>query len=293
MRDLPRFAEAYNGALADYRRAHGIRNRAQPVSNLAIRDGWLQTPFWAWTSENPKRRSVFVRSGARGFQISDLKSFERALPLDGAQGNSAEEAVEILGVWEQEGLKLRSRALMTTMFARLAVADLFIHGIGGAKYDEATDAICERFFGAAPPRFATISGTLRLPIARTGMEAGGIARLQMKLRDLKYHPERFVAPAGGVPREDGYAALVAEKQRWVETVKTPLNAAERHRAIVQANEALQPCVAAERMSAERELSNAGERRRADRILNSREYAFCLFTTERLQEFLLDFPRGMR
>jgi hypothetical protein len=293
MQELPRFIEAYNGALADYRRAHGIRNRAHPVSNLAIRDGWLQTPFWAWTEASPNRRSVYVRSSGTGFEISDLKSFDKKLPLGEPSSASAEDAVELIGQWEREGLKLRSRALVTTMFARLAIADLFIHGIGGAKYDEATDDICARFFGQAPPPFATISGTLRLPAARTGLEAGGLVRLEQRRRELTYHPERFLPVEGTAASMDGYAPLVAEKHRWVATVKTPLNAAERHRAIVHANAALQPFVASERARVEQLLTETAERRRADRILNSREYAFCLFPREMLREFLLDFPCGMR
>jgi hypothetical protein len=293
MRELPRFMEAYNGALADYRRQHGIRNRAHPVSSLAVRDGWLQTPFWAWTSENPKRRSVYLRPHGQRFEISDLKSFERELPLSHGNSALADDAVAVLAQWEQEGLKLRSRALVTTMFTRLAVADLFIHGIGGAKYDEATDAICERFFGAAPPPFATITGTLRLPAARAALEVGGVARLQQRLRELTYHPEQNLPQGGDVSQDGEYALLAAAKRRWVETDKTPQNAAERHRAIVQANAALQPFVAAERASLERQLADAAERRRADRVLNSREYAFCLFPTEMLRQFLLDFPRGMR
>ena len=36
---------------------------------------------------------------------------------------------------------LRPRALTLTLFARLCVADFFIHGIGGGKYDEVTDRI--------------------------------------------------------------------------------------------------------------------------------------------------------
>ena len=39
---------------------------------------------------------------------------------------------------QTRGIKLRSRALTTTMFVRLFLADAFLHGIGGAKYDEVT-----------------------------------------------------------------------------------------------------------------------------------------------------------
>ena len=48
---------------------------------------------------------------------------------------------------EAHGFKIRTRALTTTMFARLFLADLFIHGIGGGIYDELTDRIIERYYG--------------------------------------------------------------------------------------------------------------------------------------------------
>ena len=49
------------------------------------------------------------------------------------------------------GVRLRTRALTTTMFARYLLGDLFIHGIGGAKYDELGDEIARGFFGIEPP----------------------------------------------------------------------------------------------------------------------------------------------
>lgn len=287
LRELPRFVDAYNGALAEYRRTHHIRNRAHPVSNLATPSPWLQAPFWVWTSDNPRRRSVYARREGNTLVVSDRRSFERSLPI--SESGDPNDAVAELARWETEGLKLRSRALVTTMFARLALADLFIHGIGGAKYDEATDATCRRFFSTPPPRFATISGTLRLPIARTGLEAGGARNLQQRLRDLQYHPEQFVQLDGAANATTGAARLVAEKRAWVQTPKTPNNAGKRHHAITAANTELQPFVVAQRAAVERQLAESRERSRADRVLNSREYSFCLFPPKILEQFLLDFP----
>ena len=58
--------------------------------------------------------------------------------------------------------KVRTRALTTTLFARLFLGDLFIHGIGGAKYDELGDEVARGFLGAPPPPFLTLSLTLWL-----------------------------------------------------------------------------------------------------------------------------------
>jgi hypothetical protein len=137
--DLPRFVHAYNGALNEYRRQHRIRNHAHPVSNLATSGSWLQAPFWVWSAADPKRRAVYVRRVASQLVITDRREFERQLPVPRDDG--ADAMVAAFEQCEADGIKLRSRALVTTMFTRIALADLFIHGIGGAKYDEATDSI--------------------------------------------------------------------------------------------------------------------------------------------------------
>ena len=53
------------------------------------------------------------------------------------------------------------------MYARLVLSDLFLHGIGGAKYDQLTDLIIARFFGLQPPGFVTLSATVLLFEDRT------------------------------------------------------------------------------------------------------------------------------
>ena len=67
------------------------------------------------------------------------------------------------------------RGPMTTMYLRFYLSDLFIHGIGGAKYDELTDEIIRRFFGIEPPRYLTATATIRLPIDRPKRHGGGRA----------------------------------------------------------------------------------------------------------------------
>ena len=49
------------------------------------------------------------------------------------------------------------------MYLRMMVADLFVHGIGGGKYDQVTDCIIEEFFGLKPPPLAVATATMKLP----------------------------------------------------------------------------------------------------------------------------------
>jgi hypothetical protein len=283
---LPRFWSTHNDALAAYRRTHRLRNRAHPVPDLMEVDGWLEAPFWIWSSEDPKRRPLFAKQDGDDLVISDRHARTVRLVLSGDRDASV--AVEQLLNLAESGVKIRTRALTTTLFARLALADLFLHGIGGAKYDQVTDQIVREFFGFQPPEFATVSATLRLPVARDRVDVPRVATCQQQLRELRYHPERFVERVGP---GDGVSAneLIALKQRWVRTPKTPQNARERHLAIVAANTALQPLLADVRRQIKSRCTELEHHKRAEAILQSREYSFCLFPREHFERLLHESP----
>ena len=281
-----RFRDAYNDALGEYRRVHRLRSRAQPLPDLTSAEGFQETPFWIWTVADPQRRALFAKRQPRAIELTDKAGFERLLPL--APEDEVSRAIEALAEWESQGIKIRTRALITTMFARLVLADLFIHGIGGAKYDQVTDGICQRFFGVQPPDHLTLSGTLKLPIARTALP-GSRQYLQQEIRRLEFHPETEVGRLTlGASEQAAVNELVARKLTWVRTPKTQTNASQRHQQIVEANEALQGWLVARRLELDSTLAETTQYLRASQLLESREYPFCLFPQEHLRKFLLDF-----
>jgi hypothetical protein len=273
------FRDAHNRALADYREAHKLKNHAQPMPNLADKGGWTETPFWLWNSQNPQRRGVYVKRTGSKLEISDLGDQRLVVSLD------ADSALEKLAAWEGQGIKLRTRALATTLFARLVLADVFIHGIGGAKYDQVTDHICELFFGFSLPRYATVSGTLRLPLASSHGVSVPESVLRQHLRQLRFHPEHYLEVSNRPAGEEGAMnAAIAIKQKWIKTQKTPENAAERHQAIKHANEMMQLFLAERRSQLEQKIAQAKHDANILQLRNSREYAYCLYSEERLREF---------
>ncbi len=157
---------------------------------------------------------------------------DSALPPREMPSRAADQFAELAG----RGIRIRTRALITTLFARLLLGDLFLHGIGGAKYDQVTDAIIERFFGLKPPEYMTVTATLRLPIARPEVTPDDVARIQALLRDQTYHPERHLSIDGDAT----LTALVERKRQWIATEPTPQNARLRCRNIRAANEQMQP-----------------------------------------------------
>jgi hypothetical protein len=287
---LPRFWSAHNDALAAYRAAHRLRNRAQPVPDLAESDGWLEAPFWIWSTSDPRRRPLFARQSGEEILITDRHSYTVSLPL--SADRDAARAVEKLLERPASGIKIRTRALATTLFARLVLSDLFLHGIGGAKYDQVTDEIARQFFGFELPQFATVSATLRLPIVHGQATPGDENQLRQQAREMLYHPERFTAANGPLPPEDSEAVanLIETKLRWVHTPKTRDNAHERHVAITRANQDLQPFLTKMRSRVERQRDELADHKRASSILASREYSFCLQPRHHFEQLLLDDPR---
>lgn len=282
LHELPRFVDDYNRGIEEYRLVHGLRSANHPAPNLS-RDGeWLEAPFWLWTAAAPRRRRAFVARRGRGVVLADRRGIEIDLPLgdnpDGAA--AAARLAELPG----QGIKLRSRALATTLFGRLLLGDLFIHGIGGAKYDQLNDLLMRRFFGVEPPEFYTISATLLLPVERPAATAGDLQAIDYELRELTYHPEAAldVATAPADVRE-----LAAAKRRWLATPQSRENGRERCRAIRGANEALQSWVAPLRAELLERRERIERQLRAASVVESREYAFCLFPEATLRDFFVE------
>lgn len=263
-------AQAYNGALAEYRHAHRLRSAAQPLPNLSIDGHGCESPLWVWSDGDPIRRPLFVTQSNGRMSLSDRAGWSAEGPAD------AEGIVEWLGELRTAGVKIRSRALVTTLYARLVLSDRFLHGIGGAKYDQVTDRFAERLWGTPPP-YATLSATLRLPITHEAPGEADRLRLVHRLRELRYHPEGYLPPDAG---EDvrRWAQLKADQIR----VTDQQDRRERHAKITEANQRMQKAVAGEQQRARAELEQLERGLRAAAILDSREYSFCLFPAEDLR-----------
>ncbi|MDQ7858427.1 MAG: hypothetical protein QN174_09645 [Armatimonadota bacterium] len=186
--DAPRFATIHNRCLAGYREHYGVRTAAQPFPDLTVEETLVEVPFWL--VEAGRRWPVFVQPASGALVASGRTVGE--VPADpDAPGFAA--------------LPLRPRALTLTAFVRLVVADLFIHGVGGGRYDRATDAIIREWLGLAPPAYVAVTATLHLPFDGAGSIDAERQRLRRLLLDLQHNPDRFL-PDGGPHR-----GLVEEK----------------------------------------------------------------------------------
>jgi hypothetical protein len=283
--NMDRFRDCYNQAVQEYRRANGIRNAAHPFPDLAADGSWIEAPLWAWTAEQPQRRRVFVSRRGREIVVSDRTGQDLHFTLD--VDGDATDAVRSLADWNRRGMKIRSRALITTLWARLALGDLFMHGIGGAKYDQVTDRLIESFFGLTPPSIMVLSATLYLPLQRPQVTQENLREIRSELRTLSYHPDKYIAdnhlPGGEASLRA--RALLDEKQRWIETPVTPENAYARWHSFRRINDELQPWVATRRQELLELQSQTQRALRHEKVLGSREYGFCLYPESELKDFL--------
>ena len=280
---LPRFREIHNAALHQYRRVNRVRSRAHPVPDLE-RDGpWCEAPFWLWSNTSPSRKRAFVRPCGDGVELTDRAGLNVRLALNA--DCAAERAADALVALGHQGVKLRPRALVTTMYARLVLSDLFLHGIGGAKYDQLTDLIIQRFFGLQPPAFLTLSATVLLFEDRTARLTAQIREAKQRLREFRFQPERHLTPDQA---SDGW---IARKRAWIRREFPSDQRRLWHQEIERLNARLGALLERERQQTAEQVHRwtADLRRRTS--LASREFAFCLFSEKKLRPLLLELSGG--
>lgn len=287
---LNRFQEVHNHALATYRALHKIRSRHHPVPALGGEGDWREAPFWVWRRREPRRRPLMVRQKQKTVELriggEDAPLMEIPLHID-QEGCCAVERLQELPAM---GVRLRTRALTTTMFARFLLGDLFIHGIGGAKYDELGDEVSARFFGFPPPPYLTLSLTLRLGLEDDPASPRLLETTERLIRDLQYNPERHLH---GLELDE-------ETQSWVRSkhaailgpVETHRQRVDRFKAIRRCNEALSPLLSQSLENAVTERSRILLGLQQNTISHSREFPFILHSRTHFLKKAEESLRGL-
>ncbi len=185
------FHHVYNDALATYRRRRGIRGNQHPIPDLAADGGRIELPLWLTRDNQPRQRLTLFSSSPDAIELwAEGKKAEAVCTIDRGRivSNPAETLSRALGPW-----RLRPRALTLTLYARLFLCDLFIHGIGGAKYDQITDDIIRGFFRVQPPEYVCVSATCRLSLPMHDVTDADREAYLRQLRDIRYNPQRYMA----------------------------------------------------------------------------------------------------
>ncbi|MEM9589483.1 MAG: hypothetical protein AAGA03_19530 [Planctomycetota bacterium] len=261
---LDRFQACYNESTQLYRRLHGIRSAAHPVPNLGREGQWLEAPLWMYSDAAPERRAAWVRIEGNWLHLSNRRGLELRLPHDDPMA-----ATEIWRHQSGDSLKTRPRALLTTMYSRLVLSDLFLHGIGGGKYDQLSNVIMRRFFRVQPPQFMVMSATVQLEATSERSVEPSVARIKHVLRDTQFHPEVL---AEADTQEN--SVLIRRKQALLTDV--PENGKKAwHDELTSINLRLSDSLSKTRRQLQQDLAAAKRREASTTYLNSREHSFCI------------------
>lgn len=282
------FAE-YNRAVHTYRVQYRVRNHRHPVPDLEQHQDRYELPFWYWKPGDHDRTQVFVRRSETSIELFAGDRFLTRLSADSCD-------IAPLQDLQQTG-RLRTRALTTTLFARLCLGDLFIHGIGGARYDEITDAIIQSFFQTPVPAFATLTATLHLPLMPYAETSADVSHLKNKLRQLQFSgaakSSNSEVAALRMRRAELLHAAQIERTAGASKAERRDRRGEHRRRHLELTaiqqrlaELAAPAVAATRQH----LESSQQAVHANRVLQSRDFAACLFPAEKLQTLVSNLRR---
>ena len=263
--DARRFRSVMNEALAEYRLRTGARSVAQPFPDLGEEDGRVEAPFWLLADGRRRAVSVDVRGTlhAEDEPIADL-------------GATQESALVAL---KTADLLLAPKALTLTLFQRLFIADLFVHGTGGGRYDRVTDAVIVAYFGVEPPPFAVASMTLLLPLGGHVVTDEDVAEAERRLSRFEHNPDELLAEvefdsAEERARADGLAARKAQAVAAIARANADRKALGRE--IRELNAELASMLAPVGEALEARVEQMRAERAASAVLTDRTYPYCLW-----------------
>ncbi len=260
---------SYNRARDLYRAFHKIKNSAQPLPPLGHQDAWIETPFWIYSKTHPLRRPLWVRKGLSKIELSDLQSWLETLPID-FRFESWPDAYRKIS---ETGIQIRPRALTTTMFLRVVMCDLFIHGIGGGRYDQLTNQIIRDLWGLDSPAFVVATATSHLPIKRLQTEFCSVQEALKLLRDWRFTPERAVTSKSADMAGQG---LLATKQKLLTEIPEGPAKEGWHRSVLKINEQIRSHFAELGDRLHQRYEDALQSEHGQSILEYREFSFALF-----------------
>jgi hypothetical protein len=236
--DARNFARQYNAALAGYRTDHGMKTTSRPMPDLFVSPTAIEMPLWLDDLKTGQRTRPSAFDRPDGSFALKLVSGEEVAFSPGEDGwAAAERLAEFL---QGTSHRLAPRALTLTMFLRLFVADQFVHGIGGGRYDQVLDLLIENRFGIEPPRFAVATATMLFPTA-VGRERACLPCVvheghQLKHRSLGNRKMAYVDAVNAQPRlspqryrafttmhdaiEQGWRQSAGEWQKRLEQTRT-------------------------------------------------------------------------
>lgn len=272
------FFEIYNKTLDEYRKRHKIRSLSQPFPNLRKFHNLLELPFWVITSAS-RRESLWVNPADKTCWCENKK----ILTL----GATAEKDYKKL---LESKYNFSFKAVTLTIFMRLFISDLFLHGVGGAKYDIVTDQIIQRFYNIQPPKFAMSSLTLYLPFdINFDINSHNFAEksnLEKQLWLIKHNPQKLFS-LENLETKPEIKNLLIQKEKLLVKMQTVSVEEKKSLAqnIKQINLKLEKELKPKELEIENKIHTLSEKTSEYTVATFREYPFCFFSPDEIRSII--------
>ncbi len=260
LRQSVKIRELFNAALHAYRKKRGIRSRANPFPDLGENGNGVETLFWKVKGSH--RAPLYLKHSENGIVLA----FKGETPVRSAD--------ELKKICVDNGIKIWPRAVALSLLQRLGLGDMFIHGVGGAKYDAITDALIEGLFETEPPKYAVASCTLSAPEPDDPSEK--LAELHQKIREMQFHPEDFLE------KTEEVIALIEKKNELIKSINNPeADKKSIGNAISQLNRLLNLSLEPVANKIENEIGILDMKKREFEVITYRELPYFLFPPDRI------------
>jgi hypothetical protein len=274
MGDAANFARIYNAALAHFRVVHKTKSPSRPMPDLFTGPGSVEAPFWLdnLADGTRSRPSVFPTDDGFILELLGGEEFEFRAGSDGF------DAAKRLGEWlRATHQRLSPRALTLTTYIRLFIADNFVHGIGGGRYDQVSDEIMRNYFRIDPPAFSVTTATMVFP--------GAVQRQRVCVPCVMQEGHRLKHAVLGERKRELIAAIEAAPRRSMERQSIFLNLHRERKSRLPTD----PRIA----QWERRLRDTEARESEDETLFDRELVYALQTRQRLIEMIEKYDGSFR
>lgn len=195
-----KFVEVYNTTLDQYRAEHRIKNAANPFPNMSVDTGAVELPLWE-----------VVEGGRRPVVVT---------PQVG---------------WRGVGGLLAPRGSILTYLLRGYCSDLFVHGLGGAKYDRFVDAFASALSGITLPKYVAASCT-RYLFSEQVRRYERARDIKSRYKEIVSHTQKFLG-TGLFSAEDEarLQTMVETRQQLLQQLGCAMDAAARSLVAHQLN----------------------------------------------------------
>ncbi|MHC5061206.1 MAG: hypothetical protein ACYTFK_09000 [Planctomycetota bacterium] len=154
--DAARFVRVYNQAIKNKRKTDNLKpNQTIRLLKTDYLNNIIELPFWlVW--QTGKRASLYVSLNNRNLHIGTADSIIGTID---SSGDKKQQLIEILS---KNKCVIRPKAVTLTLFARLYLADLFVHGTGSGNYEYITDHLIGNYYRISNVNFGVATATMTL-----------------------------------------------------------------------------------------------------------------------------------